>query len=71
MGGMEIFCGSIGFGSGFSSSGTSVEEGNVDEELNRAEDEELSLFPPLEVDLLVPPLPLNCISIPSYNHKRP
>ena len=42
----------------FSSRGVSVDEGNVDVELNRAEDEEVSLWPRLEVELLVPPLPL-------------
>lgn len=35
----------------------SVEDGNVEVELKRAEDEELSC-PPLDLELLVPPLPL-------------
>lgn len=42
----------------FSSNGISVDEGSVDVELKRADDEELSLCPPLEAELLVPPLPL-------------
>ena len=36
----------------------SVEDGKVEVELKRAEDEEVSLCPPLEAELLVPPLPL-------------
>ena len=62
IGGIGNFRGSIGFGRGFSSSGASVEEGRVDEELNRAEDEELSFCPPLEAELFVPPLPLESVS---------
>lgn len=62
IGGIGIFRDSIGFGKGFSSSGASVEEGRVDEELNRAEDEELSFCPPLEAELFVPPLPLESVS---------
>lgn len=62
IGGIGIFRESMGFGRGLSSKGASVEEGRVDEELNRAEDEELSLWPPLEVELFVPPLPLQNVS---------
>ena len=36
----------------------SAEEGRVDVELNRASDEELSFWPPLEAEFCVPPLPL-------------
>lgn len=42
----------------FSSSGMSVDEGRVDVELYRADNEELSPWPPLDVELFVPPLPL-------------
>ncbi len=45
-----------------SSKGASVEEGRVDEELNRAEADELSFCPPLEDELFVPPLPLRRFS---------
>ena len=45
-----------------SSKGRSVEEGRVDVELYRAEDDELSLWPPLEAELCVPPLPLDTVS---------
>lgn len=62
IGGIGIFRDSMGFGRGFSSKGASVEEGRVDDELNRAEDEELSFWPPLEAELFVPPLPLKIIS---------
>ena len=48
---------SFGWGLGPSSKGISVEEGRVEVELYRAEEEELSYL--LEVELLVPPLPLN------------
>ena len=37
---------------------TSVEDGKVEEELKRAEDDELSLYPLVEVELSVAPLPL-------------
>lgn len=47
----------------------SVEEGKVDEELKRAEEEELS-WPPLEEELLVPPLPLTVsVSLGSTGEK--
>ena len=49
---------SVAFSGGLSSKGTSAEEGSVDVELNRASDEELSLWPPLEAEFWVPPLPL-------------
>ena len=42
----------------FSSSGISVDEGKVDVELNLADVDELSLWPPLDLELFVPPLPL-------------
>ena len=45
-----------------SSNVKSVEEGSVDEELKRADEEELSLLPPLEAELFVPPLPLKHVS---------
>ncbi len=61
MGGAGILWVSWGFGSGFSSKGMSVEDGKVDEELNRAEEDELSC-PPLDEELFVPPLPLPGIS---------
>ena len=48
----------LGFGRGLSSRGASVEEGSVDEELKRAEADELSFCPPLDDELFVPPLPL-------------
>ena len=37
----------------------SVDDGKVDVELKRAEDDDASLCPPLEAELLVPPLPLH------------
>lgn len=40
----------------------SVDEGRVDEELKRADDEELSFCLPLEDEVLVPALPLETIS---------
>lgn len=43
--------------------GTSVEEGSVDEELYLPE-EELSNNPPVEAELLVPPLPLRPVNSP-------
>ena len=46
-------------GDGLSSKGMSAEEGSVDVELKRASDEELSFWPWLEAELLVPPLPLS------------
>lgn len=56
---------------GLSSKGTSAEEGRVDVELNRASDEELSFWPPLEAEFWVPPLPLSflleCYSIQFWN----
>ncbi len=55
---MGYFRGSLGFGRGFSSKGVSVDEGNVEEELYLAEAEELSVWPLLEFELLVPPLTL-------------
>lgn len=39
----------------------SVDEGSVDEELNRADEDELS-WPPLEEEWLVAPLPLIGVS---------
>lgn len=59
--------GSFGLGRGFSSRGVSVEEGSVEEELNLAEVEELSVWPLLEVELLVPPLSLNLVSMTSLS----
>lgn len=44
----------------------SVEEGRVEEELNLAEVEELSVWPLLEVELLVPPLSLDFVSMTSF-----
>lgn len=52
---------SLEIAGGLSSKGKSVDEGNVDVELNRADVEELSL-PPLDLELFVPPLPLIFIS---------
>ena len=52
---------SWGFGSGLSSKGISVDEGNVEDELKRAEAEDSS-WPPLEEELLVPALPLMRLS---------
>lgn len=43
--------------------GTSVDDGRVDEELKRAEEEELSYRPPVEAELLVPPLPLKEVNV--------
>lgn len=60
------FRGSFGLGRGFSSRGVSVEEGSVEEELNLAEVEELSVWPLLEVELLVPPLSLDFVSMTSF-----
>ena len=58
VGGTGTLRDSGGLGRVLSSKGMSVEEGRVEEELNRGEMEELS-WPPLEVDeLFVPPLPL-------------
>lgn len=48
------------FGVGLSSRAISVDEGRVDDELSRAEEDELS-WPPLEAELFVPPLPLDAI----------
>ena len=48
----------MAFGEGLSSKGVSAEEGRVDVELNRASDEELSFWPPLDAEFWVPPLPL-------------
>ncbi len=61
MGGAGTLRGSGALGSGLSSRGKSVEDGNVDEELKRADEEELS-WPALEEELLVPPLPLTAVS---------
>lgn len=61
----EYFRGSLGLGRGFSSRGVSVEEGSVEEELNLAEVEELSVWPLLDVELLVPPLSLDFVSTTS------
>ena len=47
---------------GLSSKGRSVEEGRVEVELKRAEDDELSLWHPLEAESCVPPLPLYTVS---------
>lgn len=71
IGGIGIFRDSMGFGGGFSSKGVSVEEGRVDEELNRAEDEELSFWPPLEAELFVPPLPLKSVSTFRFQFEFP
>ena len=46
---------------GSSSGVTSFGDGSVDEELKRAEEEELSYSPPLETELWVPPLPLGLL----------
>ena len=56
IGGTWILRESIGLGRGFSSPVASVEDGNVDDELNRPEAEELSFWPPVEVELFVTPL---------------
>lgn len=56
--GIGMSCEPLCPGRGLSSRGVSVEEGRVDEELKRADAEELSLWPPLEEELFVPPLPL-------------
>ena len=50
------------FNGGLSSKGVSVDDGKVEEELNRAEADELS-WPPLDAELFVPPLPLFMVSI--------
>ena len=60
-GGRGMSSRSLEIGGGLSSRGVSVDEGNVDVELNRADAEELSL-PPLDLELFVPPLPLTYIS---------
>lgn len=60
------FRASFGLGRGFSSRGVSVEEGSVEEELNLAEVEELSVWPLLEVELFVPPLSLDFVSMTSF-----
>jgi hypothetical protein len=44
--------------------GTSADEGRVEDELNRA-DEELSYNPAVEVEWLVATLPLECVSLPT------
>lgn len=56
-GGSGISNRSLEIGGGLSSRVMSVDEGNVEVELNRADAEEKSL-PPLDLELFVPPLPL-------------
>ena len=46
----------------FSSGVASVDDGSVEDELKRADEEDVSKSPPLEDELLVPPLPLDGIS---------
>jgi hypothetical protein len=59
IGGTGISCNALFRGNALSTcTGTSVDEGSVEEELNRAEEAELSYKPPVEAELLVPPLPL-------------
>lgn len=45
-----------------SSLGASDDEGSVDVELYRAEEDELSC-PPLDIEWFVPPLPLTAVSL--------
>lgn len=47
----------------------SVDEGRVEEELKRADDEELSLCRPLEDEVLVPALPLEIVSNLAFFHR--
>lgn len=56
VGGTGMLSEVLGCGLGPSSKAMSVEEGKVEDELYRAEAEELSC--PLEAELFVPPLPL-------------
>lgn len=61
MAGSGILWVSFGCGLCRSSRGVSVEEGNVELELYRADRDELSW--PLDAELFVPPLPLESVSL--------